>query len=174
MTDSKPFIDNPINCSKVEIRDTGTIGRGVYAKEPIEAHTTIAEFVGPVYAAHEIDVFPLVVKDYCIQKSEREYIHAHGELAELVNHSCEPNCYIRGDGEIVTMRKLEADEQLFWHYATTEDSNWYCDCCCGTPSCPGKILPFRELTKEKQEFFLVNGYVAQWLADKYLDPLVQA
>ena len=58
--------------------------------------------------------------------------------ADLVNHSCEPNCGIIGSCLLVAMRDIEVGEELCFDYAMT-DTNDYDEfvCACGTPSCRG-------------------------------------
>ena len=61
--------------------------------------------------------------------------------ADLVNHSCEPNCGIIGSCLlVVTMRDVAAGEELCFDYTMT-DTNDYDEfvCSCGTPSCRGLI-----------------------------------
>ena len=55
--------------------------------------------------------------------------------ADLVNHSCEPNCGIIGSCVMVAMRDVAAGEELCFDYAMT-DTNDYDEfvCSCGTPS----------------------------------------
>jgi hypothetical protein len=69
-------------------------------------------------------------------------LHLHDEwFMGYVAHSCEPNCYVDMErlefqairpiapGDLVTMDYMQTETELFRPF----------DCCCGTPSCRGRI-----------------------------------
>ena len=56
--------------------------------------------------------------------------------ADYVNHSCDPNCGIVGSVLLVTMRGVEADEELCFDYAMTDMDDYdQFQCWCGTEHC---------------------------------------
>lgn len=66
-----------------------------------------------------------------------------GQLAaagqEFINHSCEPNLYARvraGRIWFISLRRIEAGEELLLDYQLTDRDPIY-PCCCGSPSCRG-------------------------------------
>lgn len=67
-----------------------------------------------------------------------------GNIAHLINHSCEPNCYSRvlkvDSAEhivIVALRDLEAGEELTYDYRFSSDEDLQCNC--GSASCRGTV-----------------------------------
>ena len=51
--------------------------------------------------------------------------------ADFVNHSCDPNCGIVGSILLVTMRDIEAGEELCFDYAMTDSDDYdefTCEC----------------------------------------------
>ena len=159
--------DNP----KVEVRDCKH-DRGVFAKENIAQGEPIATFVGAVMKAKKLSDLnndpPKCMRDHVVQVAEDEYIYGENGLAELVNHSCEPNCGMPNGITIVAMRDIKAGEQITWDYAMTEDSDWRmegCQCGSGIERCRGVITAFRDLPPALQlEYW---PYISPWLRAKY-------
>lgn len=64
-----------------------------------------------------------------------------GNGTQFINHSCEPNCYVKiihGHILFFALRDIDADEEILLDY---EDS-YHSDrkkCICGAPSCRGRI-----------------------------------
>jgi hypothetical protein len=67
--------------------------------------------------------------------------------ARYINHSCDPNCKINNDLEVVTMRPVNHGEELTISYNiidkkwidATWDSRWNFKCACNSPICQGMI-----------------------------------
>jgi len=67
--------------------------------------------------------------------------------ARYINHSCDPNCKINDDMEVVTMRPVKQGEELTISYNVidkkwidaTWDSRWDFICACNSPICQGVI-----------------------------------
>lgn len=74
---------------------------------------------------------------YTIEQNGKHYID---ELIMYMNHSCEPNCYIK-DRVVYAKRNIDAYEHLTFDYLTTESqiSNPF-DCLCGSANCRGKVV----------------------------------
>mgnify|MGYP002624098406 CR=1 FL=1 len=62
------------------------------------------------------------------------------EVMMFLNHSCEPNCGVRGEITFVAMRDIAPGEELTIDYAMIDDdAEERMECRCGTPSCRGVI-----------------------------------
>ena len=157
--------DNP----KVEVRRHDQFGQGVFAKEDLAQGEFIAGFYGEVYEVENALAIPTVAVNHAIQFSENKWRDSLTDgAARHLNHSCNPNCGLSGLFDLVAMRDINAGEELRWDYAMTDDSNWEVPggrCLCGTPSCRGRIVPYRELTAEEQQEYL--NYTSAWLIRKY-------
>ncbi|MCC5021740.1 MAG: SET domain-containing protein-lysine N-methyltransferase [Candidatus Synoicihabitans palmerolidicus] len=88
----------------IEARDSGIHGRGVYARGPIAAGDVVTEYTGELIGVEEAvrremsrqereargeehcDYF-YIMSDYLVIDGRDE-----GNVARLINHSCEPNC----------------------------------------------------------------------------------
>lgn len=139
------------------VRRSGVHGRGGFATRTIPKGTRIVEYCG------EILTWAQVWKRY---PEEDESAQNHTFLFEIddrrvidatrvdwpakwINHSCDPNCTIVGDGDkifIHAKRTIRAGEELCYDYKITLEERHtpalkrrYA-CLCGTRKCRGTIL----------------------------------
>jgi len=57
-----------------------------------------------------------------------------------INHSCQPNCGLRGTVTVVPMKPIPPGAELTIDYSTTEeDPYWRMRCGCGSKNCRGVI-----------------------------------
>ena len=154
---------------KVEVRLHPKKGKAVYAREDILKDEFVAGYYGEIYEAPHALAVPSIAINHAVQFSEYKWRDGvTGGVARYLNHSCEPNCGIKGLHDLVAMREIKAGEELCWDYAMTEDSNWEVpgrQCFCGTPVCRGRIVPYRELTVQEKEKY--QDYTSAWLQQKY-------
>lgn len=121
--------------SRCEVRMTTTMGRGLFAREPIAAGENLGTF-------HTIRIPPDEVKAlqggtlsrfWFEDEADGSAFIVLGDI-ELVNHSRTPNCerrwYQEACGELVefyALRDIAADEQLTMDYefdGTPDDPEW--------------------------------------------------
>jgi hypothetical protein len=124
------------------------LGCGVYTGKPVKKGTTLAVVTGR--RARQRTRMTVQV-DWT----------THVELGmpwEFINHSCEPNCHLVTHGgsdtiEIVTLRDLEPDEELFLDYDLFEYEigHFPAACLCGSAACRGSVRGYRFLPRELQE-----------------------
>lgn len=163
--------DNP----KAILREfeIGATDKGVFANEKINEGEIIAEWDGPIYHADKISKLGFTqgnsnkyLQDHAIQIGEKDYMLPKTGFAPLLNHSCEPNCGIRGNTKIVAMRPIEEGESLTWDYRMSEDSDWtMVECECGAPSCSKHISSFSELPLAKRKEY--GDFISDWILEKY-------
>ena len=151
--------------SKVVVRETKGLGRGVFAVKRIRSGELIAAFEGRVYHAERISLLPNdppgFLRDHVIQTGPREYLHGKGGLAELINHSCSPNCGIKKRVEVVAMRDIAPGEQVTWDYEMSENSDWEMKCQCGSQECRGIIRGYDYMPEAIRRRY--RGFISEWL-----------
>ena len=110
---------------------------------------------------------------HALQVGPREFLTSSGDIDDYVNHSCEPNCGIRNDGEHVilfALRDIAKSEEITFDYSTTQTGGfWSMLCQCGSPNCRGMIGDFRDLPAATQQFYLAEGAVLTYLIDELAD-----
>jgi len=146
-----PRIDSRYACFKLRIGRSGIHRRGVFADEPIPAHRKVIEYTGEKISSRELS------KRYAkIRKSAKSKYLTYlfelnrywvidgasgGCVAELINHSCNPNLRQRlHKGHILLMsgRRIKRGEELAYDYKFDSKAQRV-PCGCGSPKCRGTI-----------------------------------
>lgn len=147
----------------VIIRDTAK-GRGVFAGKNIPRGAVIAQFTGEVYTSARAASLPAIMVDHAMQIGPQSYVHAKGRLAEIINHSCRPNCGVSDITKIVTLYDIKAGAELCWDYAMSEMSDWRMDnCLCGAKRCRGTVGSYALLPYAVKAEYLRRGAVSDWI-----------
>src|SRR5947208_2344787 len=105
---------------KIYLKNTRKFGKGVYTRKPIKRGEVVARFDGQRYDGR-FKSWTQELLTHTIQYGLSLWRDSKG-LARYMNHSCEPNCGIRGLFRVVAMRDIAANEQLTWDYEMTEKS----------------------------------------------------
>lgn len=146
--------------------DEADVGYGVFAARTIGPVSWVLTFEGPRLAS----THPLVADDEMgnlLQVGTEAYLLPRPPGA-LVNHSCDPNAGILDGVHLVTLRRVEAGEEIRFDYATTMDEDhWTMACQCGAPTCRGVVRDFKYLPPEWQQRYLARGVVAPFIARQY-------
>ena len=144
---------------RLEVRETGARGRGVFALEPIRAGELVAAWGGTPVPA---DLMHLVRDDLLhLSVQVEENLFLVGERpgpGVYINHSCSPNAGIAGSHLLVAMRDIAPDEDVCFDYAMTDGSPYdEFECACGAPTCRGRITGsdwrIPELWQQYEGFF---------------------
>ncbi len=118
-------------------------GNCLVATQDIPVDTPIVKFEGPFMnycdIPEEEKCYALWVHDdvYMVPKSDARY----------VNHSCDPNCTINNNYDVVPIRPIKAGEEISFSYNVVHgnenpgkwDPRWSFKCECGSKNCQGWI-----------------------------------
>jgi uncharacterized protein len=142
------------------IRKAGERGVGVFASENIPAGTRVIEFGGRPRWIWNI---PKWAWDHCFQVGyDRYLVPRPGSAGWSINHSCDPNCWIRGERSIETMREVRRGEELTFDYSTNVGWGDYSMACeCGARNCRGVVKCYRRLSEELKRRY--EGHVSPYL-----------
>ncbi len=129
--------------ARIEVRESPIQGRGLFATAPITGDTVLIIWGGHL----------LTEEDLKAGKARRHSITAVDEgfylasLADeqespddLMNHSCDPNLWMKDEVTLVARRGIAAGEELTVDYAVWEaDESWISAwrCRCGSDLCRG-------------------------------------
>jgi len=145
----------------------GGRGRGSMAIEPIGAGEVISVFGGRVVTRDELDVLPAEQVSRSIQITDDLFLAgaAEPEPGDFVNHSCDPNCGLRGSTVVVALRDIEAGEELTYDYATSDGSDYdEFECACGAALCRTKVTGHDWMLPELQLRY--RGHFSPYLEDR--------
>jgi hypothetical protein len=142
-------------------------GLGVFTRDPIRAGSVILEYGGPVVRSVELPSPYPADGDRYVQIGADLFLGPSGGLDDYVNHSCDPNCWLRISGDRVAqiaLRDIAAGEELTFDYSTTmSGDDWTMACTCGSPLCRGTIAEFTKLPaslrKRYRKLRIVPAYV---------------
>ena len=162
---------------KVERRNSGLDGKGLFAKQHISKDELLIDFSsgpGKFISLKETDALYDKEYDYMIQVDADLFFAAMNdndlEDEDFINHSCEPNCGIRGSLQVVAMRDIEPGEEITFDYAMTESSDYSMPCKCGRKNCR-RIITGNDWKNEKLQQKYA-GYFSEYLKKKLRTGLV--
>lgn len=160
--------DNP----NVQVQEIEWKWRAVFAKKDIKQMEIIAKFEWPIYKAKKIsdlpNLAPFFIRDHVIQVWENEFLHGKDCLAELINHSCNPNCWIKDKSNVVAMRDIKKWEEIIWDYEMSEDSDWIMENCqCWSDICRWIIRAYRFMPEPIKQKYKKEWMISEWLIKKY-------
>ncbi|WP_082844456.1 SET domain-containing protein [Ralstonia mannitolilytica] len=151
---------------RIEVRESGVHGRGVYAVVPIAKGKKIIEYKGEHISWKEaLRRHPHDPSDpnhtFYFSLEDGSVIDAKygGNRARWINHACKPNCEAREkDGRVFihALRDIEPGEELFYDYGLviegrqTKALKEQFACHCGAKNCRGTMLAPPEKKKKKK------------------------
>jgi len=136
---------------RIEVRESGVHGHGVYAMESIPKGTRIIEYTGQrvSWEAAPNDENDPHTFNFGLDNGEVINPEIGGNNARWINHSCDANCEAVEEKDrifIDALRDIQAGEELFYDYALeidepiTEESKKRFACHCHSPNCRGTML----------------------------------
>lgn len=143
-------------CKSIEVRESALHGKGIFATDNIKAGTFIIEYTGERITAQEADYIesddpddPWHTFNFALDNGMVIDPRFTGNDAKYMNHSCDPNCETRQEGDqvfIYAIKDITKGDELFFDYSlhcdeeyTTEFKARY-TCRCGSSNCRGTML----------------------------------
>jgi uncharacterized protein len=161
---------------KIMIGKSNISGNGVYAKKNIKKGERICFMKGEL-----IDIDEMIKRvDNNLEKGsdplgvdDEMYIDMF-ELYRSINHSCNPNCFLRRKNELVAIKNIKKNEEITYDYSTTMDDNkkkirdlWTMKCKCKNKNCRKIIDQFKTLPKKRQNYYIKNKFAPDFILRKY-------
>ena len=159
---------------KVELRSSKAHGKGMFAKEPIKIGEVVFIKGGHILKREQIFSSGVINSYHPIDDSY--FLGAMNSDEEdgiklYVNHSCDPNCGIRGEITFVAMRNIAADEELTIDYAFLDNEDYSFRCTCGESNCRSVVTGRDWQIKEIQEKYF--NFFAAYLKEKILNGIFE-
>lgn len=154
---------------KVEIRESITHKKGMFAKKTIKKGEIVFIKGGHILKREQIFSSGIINSYHPID--DLYYIGAtnakeENDIKLYVNHSCNPNCGIRGEITFVVIRNIEESEELTIDYAFLDNEDYNFECNCGASNCRRVITGRDWKIKEIQDKYF--DYFATYLKEKIL------
>lgn len=153
--------------SKVEIRQSDINYTGMFAKETIFPGEIVYIKGGHILTKEQI--YSTGVINSYLPISDEYYIGAltqeeENETKLYNNHSCQPNCGMRGEITFIAIKKINVGEELTVDYAFIDNEDYSFECNCGSENCRHTITGHDWKIKSLQEKYY--PYFAQYLKGK--------
>jgi len=144
-------------------------GMGMFAKEHIYKDEVV--FIKGGHILTRDQLFSSGVINSYLPLDDNHFVGATTKEEEesiklYNNHSCEPNCGVRGEISFVAMFDISQDTELTIDYAMVDNEDYTIECTCGSTSCRKIITGFDWKKKGLQEKYA--GYFARYLEDKIM------
>ena len=123
--------------------------RGLCASKNIKPGTKIIEYIGKLITkkeAQQNSKFDNTKDIYLFNVNEKYDLDGDFKwnTARLINHSCNPNCEVEGEGLklwIISIREIKKGEELTYDYGFGYDEDYkQFPCNCGSTDCVGYIV----------------------------------
>lgn len=152
---------------KVEKRNNALNNIGYFAIEDIKKGETI--FIRGGHLLTKNELFSSSVINSYFPISDEYFLAARTKDEEeniklYINHSCEPNCGIKGEITFVAIRDIKAGEEITTDYAFIDNEEYSFECTCGTDNCRKVVTGFDWKIKDLQNKYY--DYFAQYLKEK--------
>ena len=124
----------------LQVRKSKISGSGLFTDSAIPARKKIGEFTGERISVREARRRAKNAKRIAIVEISASVAidgSVGGGVFEFVNHSCDPNVFIRiayGRAEFYSQRKIKAGEELTCNYGESHHDGKL-PCGCGSPRC---------------------------------------
>jgi SET domain-containing protein len=127
----------------LQVRPSPIVGRGLFAGGPIARRAKIGEFEGEVISIREARRRARARGVIAIVELVTKAIDAHGTRRgfRFINHSCEPNTFMRRTderAEFYALRDIRAGEELTLDYGDNHHEGRL-PCRCGSARCRGRL-----------------------------------
>jgi hypothetical protein len=141
----------------IEVRSS-PFGKGLFALQDIQSNEFICTIDGPVI--NFADTLKLKEKEsHAVQTDADLYIICQPPFL-YTNHSCDPNSGINSSLQLIALRDIKKDEEIFWDYSTSMlERHWTMKCACGNECCRKIITDFDLLPIHVQQYYLTKGIV---------------
>lgn len=150
--------------SNTEIRESETNGKGVYATTDIKKGEIVVRRNGVKVPSVLVRLLPKYIKERSFPVSYRIHM-LPSKPAMYVNHSCDPNCGVINNTDLVAMRDIHKAEEITYDYSTISVENWHMTCNCKSENCRGEIKDYKYLPPHLKEKY--SNYVPDWVKERY-------
>ncbi len=122
---------------------------GLYASKDIKKGTKIIEYKGKIISTKHSAIDPKFDNSkaiYLFNLNKRYDLDGDFKfnIARLINHSCDPNCEVLGEGLkvwVYAMKNINKGDELSYDYGFSFDKDFrQFPCKCGSKNCIGYIV----------------------------------
>jgi SET domain-containing protein len=152
---------------KVRIKKSLIHGVGMFAAKKIKRGEIV--FIKGGHVLTRDEMFTTKIINSYLPLDDKYVLGATNSEEEesiklFINHSCDPNCGVRGEISFVALRDVSKGEELNIDYAMVDNEDYTIKCSCESILCRKKVTGFDWKRPELQKRY--KGYFARYLEDK--------
>ncbi len=145
------------------IIDETNTGKGIFSAKGLELNYPVCSIRGQIVNFSET-IKDKKTESFYLQIGEDKYIKSLFPFY-LFNHSCNPNCGINENMELVTIRPVKKGEELCWDFSTSMmERSWKMKCNCKEKNCRSVIQDFDTLPQNVQLEYLNMDIVLPFIS----------
>lgn len=143
------------------------LGQGLFTTVRIPANAPIMEIMGPVVLDRDIPVGEDIAN--YLQVGPNTFLGPSGDLGDVMNHHCDPNCWLHIVGNraiLYSLYVIPAGAELNIDYSTTStdtSEEWQMECKCGSFKCRKVISGHQYLDYELKEKYLEKNMLPLYI-----------
>ncbi len=151
-----------------EVKNTFNIDKGLIALRHFLPKHPILKLDGKLITEADIDLLPLNEQADKLQIGQGLYLDMTDKNEFFINHSCNPNTFIKIVGEhayLMCLLPIKPNDEITFDYsitATDKINEWSMKCLCKQWNCRKIISGYSSLTKEDEERYLELGIVPKY------------
>lgn len=144
------------------------MGCGVFSNIDIPANTPIIEVTGDI---HTKKTMPDPNHPAWYQISPTLYIGPSGTYDDYINHSCDPNAYLRAFGKraiLYSLYLIKSGTEITFDYSTTSTESkdqWKMNCLCKSSKCRKVISGYQYLEPELKQKYESMGIIPLYITN---------
>lgn len=147
-----------------KVEESTEKGKSIVALVPISKNDVITTFDGtPIEYKETIKLGDK--ESFALQVAADQYVYLNPPY-RFFNHSCDPNCGLDPDLNLVAIKDIAASEELTYDYSTTMlEHHWQMKCECGSGLCRKTVKDFITLPADIQDYYLRLNVVQRFIAE---------
>jgi len=154
------------------VKQSNIQNKGLFTERSFEKGSVVMPMRGVRITREEMNALEKTERDNVLQISGDIFLNMAGEREFFINHSCNPNCYVKAvvnSGFLIALRPIAKGEELSFDYSLTSTDNpedWSINCNCHKFYCRKNISGFNHLTDEKKKEAINNGLTPRYIGTK--------
>jgi|ERR1700722_2929173 len=151
------------------VKESPGKGRGLFSSKEFHANEILIKFQGTKLLKQDIPDFAGPIAACLLQIESDLYLDLQGEPSYFINHSCNPNCYIKvstGHVFLISYIPIRIGDELTFDYSTTSSEShdtWSMPCKCSIFGCRKVISGFGTVPPGQQNHMIVNGMIPKYV-----------
>lgn len=154
------------------IKQSNIQNKGLFTERAFDKDAIVMPMRGNRISREEMQKLANPEKDNVLQIGKDLFLNMAGEREVFINHSCNPNCYVKAvvnSAFLIALRPIEKNEEITYDYSITSTDSpeeWTIKCNCNRFYCRKEISGFNNLLDDKKKEYIDSNLVPRYLRGK--------